>query len=486
MRRRFGISWTRTRSSLKGLLRQPARPVTRPTAGVVDVEKGATSFMMPRSPGVFAATVIAATLMGAPFACAAAPTPPPAPAPAKPAAPDLREGVAAIVNDSVISTYDLSQRVRLLLVTSGVRPTQDNLPEIEREALRSLVDERLETDEIKREEKEQKFKIMADDSEVDQEVDRLAQSSGLSRQQLTSALAAAGVGTATLRDQLRVQISWERWIQGRYGGSRLKISPDRISAVIRDIEADASKPQYLVSEIYIEAARAGGIDAATADARQIIAQLQQGAPFASVAQQFSGSTTAANGGDAGWLSASQLPEGVGAAVETMRPGALSQPVVSHDGVYIILLRDKRSGAGSDLVTLKQAAISLPPDAPADQVDAAQAKLLALKSHVTGCDSLSSEAAKVQGVVAGDLGEADVNDLAPAFKDAAEKLKVGEISDPLRTKAGLHLIALCGKRMSGVNLPPREEIEARLQSEQLSLVSRRYLRDLRNSATIETR
>jgi peptidyl-prolyl cis-trans isomerase SurA len=438
------------------------------------------------APALLAITLACAPQAQAQIQSASAQALPFAPeAPAK-AKPGLSAGVAAIVNDQVISTFDLSQRVHLLVITSGVHPTAENIPQIEREALRSLVDERLELEEIRREEKAQKFKIVADDDDINHEIERIGQGSGMSGQQLLAALAGAGVQSGTLRDQLRAAISWQRWIHGRYGGSRLKISESRINAVLRQIEVEAAKPQYQIAEIFIDAARAGSIDAATDAAKQIIGQLQQGAQFPDIARQFSGSSTAANGGDAGWLTTAQMPDGVGAVVEQMRPGGLSQPIVVRDGVYIVLLRDKRAGAGSFLVTLKQAAIALPTDASADQVEAARQKLAALKTRITNCDRLAPEAAKIPDVIAGDLGEADPKDLAPTFRDAAQALQIGQVSDPLRTPAGLHLIALCGKRQAGVTLPPREEIEARLQEEQLSLLSKRYLRDLRSSATIETR
>jgi peptidyl-prolyl cis-trans isomerase SurA len=398
----------------------------------------------------------------------------------------LSEGVAAIVNDNIISTYDLQQRMRLLVVTSGVRPTSDTMPQIEQEALRSLIDERLELQEIRREEKEQKFKIMADDNDVARDLARLAEGSRMTGAQLINALASAGVGADTLKEELRAQISWERWIQGRYGGSRLKISQEQINAALRQLQADAAKPQFQISEIFLDAARVGGPDAAMAGANQLVAQLQQGAPFAAVARQFSGASTAANGGDAGWILESELQPEVRAVVDEMRSGQLSKPISVQGGVYIIYLRDKRAGAGSDIVSLKQAAISLPASAPTDQVVAAQQKLLALKAQIKGCADLEAKAAKVEGVIAGDLGEADVRDLRPAFRDAAESLQQGQISDPIRTDIGLHLVALCGKRQSGVTLPSREEIEARLEDQKLSLVARRYLRDLRASATIDLR
>ena len=101
-----------------------------------------------------AAALSMATITAWPLASQAQP----ASSPAAAISP-LSEGVAAIVNDSIISTYDLRQRIMLLIVTAGVQPTEENMPQIQREALRGLVDEHLEIQELKRVEKQQKFTI---------------------------------------------------------------------------------------------------------------------------------------------------------------------------------------------------------------------------------------------------------------------------------------------------------------------------------------
>ncbi|MFZ3007551.1 MAG: peptidylprolyl isomerase, partial [Phenylobacterium sp.] len=146
----------------------------------------------------------------------------------------------------------------------------------------------------------------------------------------------------------------------------------------------------------------------------------------------------------------------------------------------------RAGAGGMMVNLKQAAIGLPATADQAAVDAATAKLTALRATVTGCGDLEAQAAKTTGVIAGDLGEAEIKDLAPAFRDAAESLEAGQVSQPIRTSAGLHLLAVCAKRASGQDGQSKEQIENRLFGQQLSMIARRYMRDLRNSATIETK
>lgn len=403
---------------------------------------------------------------------------------AAPQQPALSESVAAIVNDSIISTYDLAQRMRLLIATSGVQPTQQNLPQFQREALVSLVDERLQIQELRHQEREQKFEIVAGDQDVDEELAEMARGNNMTPEQFAGMLKGQGVYDS-LREQIRAQVSWQRWIRGRYG-SRLRIGEDQITAVQQRTAASASKAQYQISEVFIDAARVGGMEQATQGATQLVSQMQQGAPFGAVARQFSASPTAASGGDAGWISAGELAPEVEKAVEQMRPGQLSQPIPVRDGVYIIYLRDKRSGGGAMLVHLKQAAVPVPQGAGEAELAAARAKLEALRPTLNGCEGFEATAGKAEGVVAGDLGEAEVKDLAPAFRDAAQALQPGQLSEPIRTTAGLHLVAVCGKRASGGAEADRDQIENRLYAQQLSMISKRYMRDLRNSATIETR
>ncbi|HEY2177594.1 MAG TPA: peptidylprolyl isomerase [Caulobacteraceae bacterium] len=417
---------------------------------------------------------------------AGAPAAAPAAATTPPAGPEgLSEGVVVTVNDDMISTYDIIQRMRLLIVTSGIQPTEKNMPALQQEAARSLVDERLEMQDLRTEGKTQKFDLIASDAEVNDELADIARSNNTSADQLLAQLAAQGVGAETLKDQLRAEISWRGWIRGRYG-SRIVIGDDQIKAYQKRIEADSGKPQYQVNEIFIDAARAGDINAATTGAQQLIDQMHKGAPFAAVARQFSNSPSAAAGGDVGWISTGEMPAEVDQALEALRPGQLSGPIPVKDGVYIIYLKDKRAGGSTPVVDLKQAAIALPKSATEAQVAEAQAKLLALRAKLNGCDNLAAQAAKVQGVVAGDLGEAETKDLSPAFREVAERLDVGQISDPIRTEAGVHLVAVCAKHMGGAQQVTREQIENRLFGQELAMIAKRQLRDLRNSATIEIR
>ena len=400
--------------------------------------------------------------------------------------PTVSESVAAIVNDDIVSTYDLVQRMRLLVLTAGIQPTQENLPQLQQEALRGLVEERLEMQELRRVERENKIEIVADDADVDAAVADMARgANNMTAEQLLAQLRASGIGPETLRAQLRAEISWQGYISGRFRG-RLRIGRDQIKAMLDRLAAQASKPQYQISEVYIEAARVGGMQVAYQGAQSLITQMQQGAPFAAVARQFSASPSAANGGDAGWIGAGEMPTEVDVVLDQLRPGQLSPPIATQDGVYIIYLRDKRAGSNVTMVTLKQIAVPLAEDATPEQIAAAGATLEGLRGKITGCADLEAQAASDPGVLAGDLGEAEVSTLAPDFQTAISTTTDGQLSQQIRTSLGLHLVMVCGRRSSGAQLPTPEQVESRLMSVQLSNISKRILRDLRTSATIETR
>ena len=399
--------------------------------------------------------------------------------------PSLREGVAAVVNNDIISTYDLRQRVLLLIVSSGVQPTAETLPGLEQEALSDLIDERLQMQEIERIETTRRVTIKPTDQEIDEEITQLARQNNITGQQLLQSLASAGVQAQTLRRQVMAESAWRRYVGGAFGSS-ISVGEDQIDTAMKGYAAAASKPQYLIGEILLDTARSGGPEAAMEGARQLIAQIQDGAPFTGVARQFSSSPTGVSGGDAGWVLAGDLPEAVEQALEQMRPGQLSQPIPVSGGVYIVLLRDKRAGSDATMVSLKQAAIRLPAEATPADVAAAQAKLEALRAQVTSCDTLEPRANAVPGVVTADLGEVDLTELSPTFRDAIGPLQPGQVSAPLRTSIGLNLVALCGRRAAGAAAPTRDDIKNRLMEQELAMISRRQLRDLRNSASIENK
>ncbi|WP_298747480.1 peptidylprolyl isomerase [uncultured Brevundimonas sp.] len=432
---------------------------------------------------LLAGTAVAQTAPQEP--AAAAGTLNPATGQVPPAAPatapqfQMADGVLATVNDSVITGFDLRQRMLLLIAMTQVQPTPENIPAIQQEALNALIDERLQIQELANYEE-----LKVTDAEVGEEIAAMAQEVGVTPEAYLAFLEAGGIRRQTLREQLRTQIGWQRLVGGRFQ-SRARVSRGAVDAALRQISEAASKKQYLIGEIYIEAARVGGQQAAMNGAAQLVQQMVQGAPFQNVAQQFSAAPSAARGGDAGWIVAGSVNPVLQAAMDQLEVGQLSRPIPVEGGVYIIYMRDKRDGAAASLAQLKQVMIELPETASEAEVAAASQRLEALRPQLT-CDTMLQRATSEQGLLGADLGEADVQSLAPQFQPVARSAPVGEVSTPIRTPLGLHLVAVCGRRVGGVEAPDPRAVENQLFRQNLATLGRRYMRDLREDALIEFR
>lgn len=400
----------------------------------------------------------------------------PAPAPAPPAF-QMSDGILATVNDSVITGFDLRQRMLLLIAMTQVQPTPENIPAIQQQALNALVDEHLQVQELAKYED-----LVVSDEQVAEEITAMAQEVGASPQAYVDFLAQGGIRPATLREQVRTQIGWSQLVGGRFQ-SRARVSRAAVTAAMRQISEAATKKQYLIGEIYIESARVGGQQAALNGANQLVQQMVQGAPFQAVAQQFSAAPSATRGGDAGWVVEGTMQPALQQALDQLAVGQLSRPIPVDGGVYIVYMRDKRDGASASLVQIKQVMIELPDTASEAEVTAASQRLEALRPQLT-CDTMLARATSEQGLLGADLGEADVQNLAPQFQQVARSAEVGSISTPVRTPLGLHLLAVCGRRVGGTEAPNPQEVENTLFRQNLATLGRRYMRDLRADALIE--
>ena len=398
---------------------------------------------------------------------------------APPAAPafQMSDGILATVNDSVITGFDLRQRMLLLIAMTQVQPTPENIPAIQQQALNALVDERLQVQELANYED-----LVVSDQEVEAEIASMAQEVGASPQAYIDFLAQGGIRPGTLREQVRTQIGWSQLVGGRFQ-SRARVSRAAVSAAMRQVSEAATKKQYLIGEIYIESARVGGQQAALNGANQLVQQMVQGAPFQAVAQQFSAAPSATRGGDAGWVVEGTMQPALQQALDQLAVGQLSRPIPVDGGVYIVYMRDKRDGASASLVRIKQVMIELPETATDSDVAAATQRLEALRPQLT-CDSMLARATSEQGLLGADLGEADVQNLAPQFQQVARSAEVGSVSTPVRTPLGVHLLGVCGRRVGGTEAPNPQEIENTLFRANLATLGRRYMRDLREDALIE--
>ena len=386
-------------------------------------------------------------------------------------------GIAAVVNDDIVTSYDLQQRALFMMATTGVEPDEATQRRILQQAMRNLVDEKLQIQEAK------KYDQTISDESVARGVQNLISRNGIDVNDFAQRLAAAGISISTLQDQVRSEIAWQRIIGGLYG-SRIRISDAQIDETVNRLSANANKPSYQVTEIYIEATPdIGGMTGAMQGAQAMIAQLEQGAPFEVLARQFSSSATAAKGGDVGWVREGELREELNNVITTMEKGTVAPPITVPGGVYVIGLVDTKVSTSETFYELSS--LNFPADSE-DGLPAARTAIKNAKAVAKSCGSLKDDIGEIEGLKTNSMGEIKSSDLTDDILALLANTNVGEVSEPLETPNGLVALMVCKREVRGSNIPSREQVEDRLLSQQEAQASRRHLRNLRRNATIVTR
>ena len=386
-------------------------------------------------------------------------------------------GIAAVVNDDIITSHDLRQRVLFMMATTGVERSEESLQRVQAQALRNLIDEKIQNQEAG------KYELEISPDEVNRSVTRLISRNGLEPQEVVQRLAEANISIRTMQDQVEADIGWQRIVNGLYG-SRIRISDAQINETLNRLTANASKPSYNVAEIYIEASpEIGGMPGALEGAEAMIAQLSQGAPFPLLAQQFSSAPSASNGGMVGWVREGELRPEIDSLLPDMQEGNVTKPIQVPGGVYVVALIEKQTSETETLYKLKQVNYLAETQ---DEKDAAKGKLLALKGQISSCDTLTTDVKVHEDLREADMGELKTSDLSEPILEKLAGADVGALTDPIETPQGVAAILVCDRSVSGTNVPTRDEIENRLMDQQLAQASKRHLRDLRRNATIVVR
>lgn len=403
--------------------------------------------------------------------------------------------IAVVVNDKPISSFDVEQRTLLTLVSSGAPNNPEIRERVRAQVLRTLIDEKLQLDEAA----ENKVEVTRD--EIKASMERLAKQNNTSLEQISDLLDRAGIKISTLEQQIRAEIAWNKLISQRLA-PRVEVSQEEVDDAMRRAEESADKIQYQVAEIFLSVGRPEEEDTIRSNAETVIAQLRAGMPFPSAARQFSESASAAAGGDLGWVTEGQLPGDVDKVLTTMRPNQISSPIRATGGYYIIAVRDMRAPKGMQVTPV--AASSLPPGkvrlaqvlvpvpgGGREGMERAMQKAAALQARITGCSQARSViSAAGGGVLFDELGTFNRGELAGPIQQVLADVPNGQSTRVLGSSEGAMFFIVCDggttPKIETFEPPTREEIENRLFNQELSVLARRYLRDLRRDAVVEMR
>jgi peptidyl-prolyl cis-trans isomerase SurA len=406
--------------------------------------------------------------------------------------PILLDRVVAIVNDKVITLHELNEEV--LIATRQLVHQDTPLPP--RSVLERQVLERMIMSRILQQEASQTG-IRISDAQLNSAIERMAADNKLTLDQFQAAMQNEGIAFESFREKIRAEMQIAR-LKEREVDNKVTVSESEIDGYLRD---EKNKPaadkdiEYLVSHILVMVPEGASPDD-IAEKRQVaedtLSKLNTGADFAQMAAAVSDGANALEGGSLGWRRPSKLPELFLDAVSNMRVGQVSDILRSPNGFHIIKLVDERGNTTKVIVKQTHARhILIRLNEIVSESDALQ-RLTELKRRIElGGESFadlarqySDDASAAKG---GDLGWLSPGDTVPEFERAMDALKPGEISDPVRTPFGYHLINVIARRDEDLS-EERQRLMARqaIRARKADAAYQDWIRQQRDKAYVEYR
>ncbi|MDB5686326.1 MAG: Peptidylprolyl isomerase, partial [Rhizorhabdus sp.] len=303
--------------------------------------------------------------------------------------PNIRKATA-IVNGTIITATDVDQRLALVVAANGGKIPDEERERLRLQVLRNLIDETLQIQEAAAQ------KIDIADAEIEQTYQRVSANFKKSPKDFAKFLREQGSSEASLKRQIQGEVSWRR-VLSRKVEPFVNVSEEEVNAIIGRLNASKGATEYHIGEIFLSSTPETAADA-EANANRIIEQLRRGGSFAAYARQFSEASTAAVGGDLGWVRSEQLPEQLGAVTQQLTAGQISAPIAVPGGYSIIVLVDKRQVLTADardaVLALKQLSISFPKGMTQTQATPKVEAFANAVATIQGCGKVAEVAASI--------------------------------------------------------------------------------------------
>lgn len=415
---------------------------------------------------------------------------PQTPQPARPA-PRVTsvDRVVAVVNDEAITQYDIDDASRVVLQQMRQQNVQPPATDVlEKQVLERLITERSLLQFAK------DTGLRVDDTQVERTIQRIAQDNKMSPEEFRKALAQEKISYAKYREDIRSEIIMQR-LREREIESRLTVSDAEVANYLATLKAQSlGDSEYLVAHILVivpEQASAEQIEAKRRRAEEALRAIRGGGDFGQVAAGFSDASDALRGGNLGWRPGARLPTVFAEAVRTMKPGEVSPVLRSAAGFHIVKLVEKRGRDQTTVVDQIHARhILIRVNELTSEADA-KAKIDRLKDRLDSGAKFeelaklnSEDASAAKG---GDLGWLNPGDTVGEFQEAMNRLAIDQISAPVRSPFGWHLIQVLGRRQQDVTVE-RERAEAQLAIRQRKADEQfqDWVRQIRDRAYVEIR
>lgn len=397
--------------------------------------------------------------------------------------------IVAVVDQTVITEQELESRIAT--VTAQLKKQGTELPE--ESILRKQILERLISDTLQIQYAAQ-IGLKVDDNQLDKTIERIAEQNQLSLTEFSEALAKDGISMRKFRADIRNEITIarlrEREVDGRVNVSESEIDNYLTSQASRNENQD----EFEISHILIRTPEEGAtedIQKAKAKVDKAVNELKSGTSFAKVSASFSDAPNALEGGNLGWKSGAQMPALFLDALKNMQSGEISPVLRSPNGFHILKLTNKRGGNSPLVIQQTHARHILIKLSEVMSDNEAKQKMDVIKERLDNNEKFEALARQYSedstASNGGDLGWVNPGDTVPQFEKAMNDLKDNQISQPVRSQFGWHIIQVIERRSQDMSkesarMKARQEIRGRKADE----AYQDWIRELRDRAYVELR
>ena len=415
--------------------------------------------------------------------------------PAAAAQPDVARSadyIVAVVNSEPITNNEVrAELLRLTQQLSQQGRSQPDSKELKRQVLERLINDKAQLQQAR------ESGLQVDAAAIDQAEQNIARQNQMDAAELHRRIAADGVVLSQFRAQLRDQIMLTR-LRERDVDSRVRVSDLEVDQYLHEQQnnSDPAAREINLAQILVavpDSASPVQIEALQAKAQRALDRALAGEDFVALVREFSDASDSTNGGQMGLRTADRYPPLFLAATQSLGVGDIAELVRSGAGFHVLrVLENKHTGLPAMTATQSRASHILLRLGPQLSEMAARAKLLEFKKRIVAgkvsfaalARENSQDGSAAQG---GDLGWAHVGMFVPEFEEVMNRLVPGQISDPLVSRFGVHLIQLNERR--NVTLSPREQreaVRAMLRDKKLDEAYAIWAQDLRGRAYVEMR
>ena len=397
--------------------------------------------------------------------------------------------IVAVVNDEVITMYDLQDQKKV--VVAQLRRQGTEVPPndvLEKQLLERLINDRAQIQWAK------ETGIRIDDAQVERTIARIAEDNKMTLAQFQNMLKEDNIPYSKFREDLRNEITLAR-VREREVDNKVTITEGEIDNYLATQALQTGRQhEYRISHILVlvpEQASADQINARRSRAEDALKQLKEGKDFAQVAAGYSDATDALQGGSLGWRAHGRLPTVFTEVVPNMKAGEVSGILKSANGFHIVKLWEERATGGKQVVDQTHARhILVKVNEITSEADA-KAKIDRIKDRLdrgAKFDELARlNSEDVSASKGGDLGWVSPGATVPAFEEAMNKLELNAVSAPVRTPFGWHLIQVLERRKEDVTLEKsRDAARLALRSRKADDAYQDWLRQLRDRAYVDYR